>query len=381
MNEHDSAPVFWIISPRGPAMGDLSIQHEEGSGLGLTNDAEIQAERYRQWDERGETPPYLEDLRYEYFNVPPRYVSPSTFVPDYVTRGRTLVSPKLFGLLDQPRGSLQGWPTDTVWLGDNPPDWEYLWLCYVPSVPAIDPERSDVTVDFWEKDGVKVPRIGQRRALRLLHGLSSPFGVFRAAEGGSVLLASDAVAQAVVRAGCTGIEFLDPATAFVMDGVRICRGRDGPEPRAPESDYPDSYTPRPWDDGLPLVGPLLVWDESPVNWLDWEPADTELQVPVASPESGDAGNVLARFLQNSIYFDDAVAAEVLEAIADVQEGRSDLWVSDLPVWILVLRPDAAWLRHEDAVQGYGPFAYPLDGMAAAVERWRESIKLAPDPNS
>ena len=379
MSEDGKHIAFWVVSMDAEASDIWSNLGDTMTEFGVTNSDDVWSGRYRAWNAQGILRPYLEDIRYDRFEPAPRYVSLTSFQPDYVADRFRIVSPKLFEALDQPKGSIQGWPVDTVWLGDDPPGWSYLWLCYIPSIPAVDLERSDVAVEEWDKDGVKVPQITSKGALVLRADLQAPCGLFKAAEGGSIMLATDAVAEAVVRAGCVGIEFLDPETAFANGGPVLRRGLHGPEPRPSLEAEAVPNVPPAWCANLPLVGPPLVWDTSPVDWLDWAPADAALEEPVASLESGEAGDALARFLQNSIYFDDEVATEVLEAIADVHGGRSDLWVSDLPVWDLVLRPDAAWLRHENAVAGYGPFAYPLDGMAAVVKRWMESIKRAPDP--
>ena len=379
MTERAARIAFWVVSRRGQDVQDLPPLRHGDPESGVTNYNEVWEGRYRVWDERGVTPPYLDDVRYERFEPAPRHVSPSSFHPDYVANKLKMASPQLFGLLDQPRGSLQGWPTDTVWFGEDPPDWSYLWLCFVPRVPAVDLDRSDVTVEHLDKDGTKVPRISQRGALRLLDDLDPPCGLFRAAEDGSILIATDAVAEAVVRAGCTGIEFLDPATAFVIGGDKMCRGSDGPEPRLPEPDYPDPYAPRPWDADLSPVGPPVVWDTSPVDWFDWEPADTELEAPTPSPESGRPGEVLAEFLGGAIYFSTSAVEKALTAIADVQAGRSDLHVFEWPGCHLVVRPDAAWVRTEHAYPGDGPYPFPLDGMAAVIKRWCEAIGRAPNP--
>lgn len=370
---------FWVVVMEGGAADVASRLDDDLPEFGVTNYDGVWSGKYRVWDERGVSRPYLEDARYDRFDPAPRYVTPASFHPDYVDWSLLLASPKLFGLLDQPRGSIQGWPTDTAWLGDGPPDWAYLWLCYVPTVPAVDLDRSDVSVEHLDKDGAKVPRIGRKGALVLRGDLRPPCGLFKAAEGGSLLLATDAVAGAVVRAGCGGIEFLDPATAFARDAVVLRRGPDGPEVRPPSRVDPGPPVQRRWDADLPPVGPRLAWDVSPVEWLDWEPADAALDEPIASKESGEAGDALAQFVRYGIFFSETAAEDVLAAVAEVRAGKRGLRVLELSPWVVVLRFDAAWLRLEDAVEGYRPFAYPLDGMAAVVERWAEAVRRAPNP--
>lgn len=379
MSDGVHAPRVWVVQVTDETFNAERILTNDGQTIGITNEDDVHLAHVRERQRQGDTPPYLDDVRLEGFSAPPCYVSPASFAPDYVARLRTLVSPKLFKLLDQPSGSLQAIPTDTVWQGENPPDWSYLWLCYVPRVPAVDVELSDVELVPVEKGGERLQQIRFKDALRLWDDLDPPCGVFQAAEGGYILLATDAVAEAVVRAGCTGIEFVDAETAFDAEGPTTRRGSDGPEPYPELVDVFDPDVPRPWDADLPPVGPPVAWEESPVDWFDWEPADTELEAPTPSPESGRPGEALARFLQEAIYFDETAAADVLAAIEDVRAGRSELWVGELPIWVVVVRPDAVWVRLEDGYPGDGPYPFPLDGMATVIKRWAESIERAPHP--
>lgn len=178
----------------------------------------------------GLMPLFPPGMRFDAFVNTPRLAMVDHYRPDFFVHFREFVSPKLFALLDQPAGSLQALPTDTEWKGENPPDWSYLWLSYVPTVPAIDLERSGAEVEYKQQGGKSVPRIvdhGER--LVLCDDLVMPCGLARAAEDTQTILATDAVALAVLQAGCTGIEFVEVETAYGMYGPLRRRGLDGVE--------------------------------------------------------------------------------------------------------------------------------------------------------
>ena len=66
-------------------------------------------------------------------------------------------------------------------------------------------------------------------AIELRADISTPYGVFRSAEMGQAVLAVDAVAEAVMRAGCTGLEFQEPETSYGNFGSLRLRGPFGIE--------------------------------------------------------------------------------------------------------------------------------------------------------
>jgi len=98
-------------------------------------------------------------------------------------------------------------------------------------VPALDLERSEVKVEDDVESGQPVRRVAMHPLGRLaLRGdLTPPCGFFRAAEDPGLLLATDAVAEAALRAGCSGIEFVEVETVYTQYGALRRRSLDGVE--------------------------------------------------------------------------------------------------------------------------------------------------------
>lgn len=91
-------------------------------------------------------------------------------------------------------------------------------------------ERSGAEVEYKQQDGRSVPRIvGHGDRLVLRDDLVMPCGLALAAEDPHIILATDAVALAVLQARCTGIEFVEVETAYGMYGPLRRRGLDGVE--------------------------------------------------------------------------------------------------------------------------------------------------------
>ena len=61
----------------------------------------------------------------------------------------------------------------------------------------------------------------------LLPGFVPATEIFHERELPSILLATDALAERVMKAGCTGVEFMDPATYHVLNGVTRFRAANG----------------------------------------------------------------------------------------------------------------------------------------------------------
>jgi len=198
--------------------------------IGFENEDAHTRERMQKLRQAGFTPLFPPGMRFDAFVKAPRLAMVDHYRPDFFVHHRNFVSPKLFALLDQPAGSLQALPTDTEWKGENPPDWSYLWLSYVPTVPAIDLERSGAEVEYKQQEGRSVPRIvGHGERLVLRDDLVMPCGLALAVEGPSTIFATDAVALAVLQAGCTGIEFVEVETAYDRYGPLRRRGLEGVE--------------------------------------------------------------------------------------------------------------------------------------------------------
>jgi hypothetical protein len=91
---------------------------------------------------------------------------------------------------------------------------DYRWANVLACQPAVDLERSK----YVAKEGVRQPTGEKFRYIRfydqmaLRDDLGPTPEIFRVAEDLITILVTDALAERVQRAGCTGIDFLDPAT-------------------------------------------------------------------------------------------------------------------------------------------------------------------------
>ena len=184
----------------------------------FVNSLEFNHEWSDKLEQAGFTRPFPYGMRFDDFVDPPWLSIDPRFNPDFFSDEVIFVSTKLLPLLDQPADSLQALPTRTDWETDigEPPEWSYLWLSYVPVAPAIDLDRSEVEIEEYVESGRALRRIAMfsRGRLVLRDDLAPPCGLFRAAEDPSILLVTDAVAEAVLRAGCFGIEFVEVETVY-----------------------------------------------------------------------------------------------------------------------------------------------------------------------
>ena len=199
----------------------------------FVNSREFFLERWDKFEQAGFTRPFPEGMRFDDFVEIPWLSIDPRYHPDFFGDGVDFVSPKLAALLDQPAGSLQILPTRTEWRTDFgvPPDWSYLWLSNLPVVPAIDLDRSEVVVEDVMQDGQPMRTIEMHAEGRLVlrDDFVPPCGLFRPAEDRFLLLATDAVAEAVLKAGCFGVEFVEVETIYARSGALRRRGLNGVE--------------------------------------------------------------------------------------------------------------------------------------------------------
>jgi len=143
----------------------------------------------------------------------------------------------------------------------------------------------------------------------------------------------------------------------------------------PAPDDFDGDAPRPFI--MPPPGPVVRWDRSPMDLLDWDMADAELLVHWI-PGLGDMeahGHLLAVLLSGRIRSSQARIRSMLDAIAEVRAGRTPAWVKYLgDSSTVAVRPDAVWLHYGHAYPGQDLRAFPLDGMEAVLRRWAEAIR-------
>jgi len=144
-------------------------------------------------------------------------------------------------------------------------------------------------------------------------------------------------------------------------------------PLLPDDFDPD--TPRPFV--LPPPGPVVHWDFSPADLLDWRDADTDLHV---HPKRGlgdldTHASLLSCLLSGGISNSQRLLREVPDALAAVRAGRVECWVRELIEYNTIgIRLDAVWVHYGYAYPGQDLRAFPLDGMEAVLRRWVEVVQ-------
>jgi hypothetical protein len=81
-----------------------------------------------------------------------------------------------------------------------------------------------------DREGKPIVQLNHPEILQCRNLLIAPCGVFRAAEETGSVIVTDAVAEAVVQAGCTGIELNEVHSAYSLKGPLRRRGINGAEP-------------------------------------------------------------------------------------------------------------------------------------------------------
>lgn len=105
---------------------------------------------------------------------------------------------------------------------------DYRFLNVTAVQPAFDLKRSY----GGKRNMVRIGGVtyGPKHLIKcyyLLPGFVPATEIFHERELPGILLATDALAERVMRAGCTGVEFMDPATYHVLNGVTRFRTADG----------------------------------------------------------------------------------------------------------------------------------------------------------
>jgi len=381
-------PPAWVVEDAWEARNAWQAL-PEASSLGIVNGDAVQDEQRRRWQERhGTGDTFYGTFRYDSFAAVPHVVAPVSLALDWIWYdGLTLVSPRLFALLDQPTGSLQALPTRTEWAGPDAPAWSYLWLSHVPRVPALDLDRCAGDVEWITRDGGQMRVLrpgggGQRLRLRFRSSFIPPCGLFWPAEAITELMASDTLAEAVQRAGCTGLEFLHPEAPSPGEDDCLRRTLDGvkPHPRGVarrEAHAKALLEPPPGPAfTLPPPGPPLHWAQSALDLIQWNYADTELRAFMAGGDGRkDYASLLCSLLDPGIGSSQRTVWRVVDAIADAKAGRAEIWSEELPDEIVVtVRRDAVWIYWDHAHPDKRLRPFPLDGMEAVLRRWAEAIQ-------
>lgn len=141
--------------------------------------------------------------------------------PDFLTLGgRRFASARLRQVLS-PWADLIDWvPLDLTTSEATGREADYRLMRLLAHRPAFDAEASGLVL---KPD--QLIAFTSRYVLR--NDIADAPGLFHAEDRPSILLASDAVAERVMRSGCTGIEFRHPEDSATGDRPRRIRGPDG----------------------------------------------------------------------------------------------------------------------------------------------------------
>lgn len=229
-----SLPRAWVIGPDWDSITHLAVP---GRGHYRRNNSEIEAARAawaRYQLERGgewrQLPPEgtwhlpVSELAFERPDDP--------FAPDCLHMyGDLFVSERLLQAMALPADEavVQVRPAVVV---EGPPEAHargYRWLHVVAEQPAMDPEPSGSQRQRLSipSSGRVVEYAGWPKRLVFRPDFVPRTDLLRCAELETTLLATDALALRVLAAGCTGIDFVDPLTAFDSRVPRRVRTLEG----------------------------------------------------------------------------------------------------------------------------------------------------------
>jgi hypothetical protein len=146
----------------------------------------------------------------------------SGFSADYFfLDGFEFCSRRFRDALAQPEHAVQFVPVELISGGPEIVAQDYQLFRVMAHQPALDLDRSDCEIEEFTtrrtREQIKILRNVKQYALR--DDLHPQTEIFRADENPSIILVADAVAERVLRAGCTGMEFAHPNNPQGRTGI------------------------------------------------------------------------------------------------------------------------------------------------------------------
>jgi len=148
------------------------------------------------------------------------------FEPDYFTlAGHRFCSRRFRDAVGQSEHVIQFVPIDLVAGGKKAQAQDYRLMRVLAKQAAMDLERSECDLNQFTSPitGTQIKSAWWINRFVLLDGFRAKTEIFRVAEAITRILVSDAVAERVLQAGCTGAEFRDPT--IVRSGKYVERYR------------------------------------------------------------------------------------------------------------------------------------------------------------
>jgi hypothetical protein len=166
----------------------------------------------------------------ENFPAPKLALPNKGFSPDYFTfGGLRFCSARLRCALGQPENTVQFAPVELITGGEQARGQDYRLMRVLARQKAMDVDRSDCTRE--ERVNRITGQVETRpifiNRLVLLEGLKPATEIFRIHESTTDILVTDMLAERVLRAGCTGMEFVDPETEQFGSRMQRYRTKDG----------------------------------------------------------------------------------------------------------------------------------------------------------
>ena len=214
-------PALWLAQEDAIIAGKFGRALLRNARLGLCNTEELLRAEYKLRDATGNFDgPWLAGYPLPVAGLPDR------FAPDFWSFGRyDFASRRLRDALAQPEDVVQFLPFNLVQAGAAARAQDYCWMRVVVHQEALDIDRCDCRITMRTHAITGKPRrsLSNIKLLALRQDLTPRTGIFRLEESPTYIYATDAVAERVLRAGCTGMEFCHPENR--LGGMRIERYR------------------------------------------------------------------------------------------------------------------------------------------------------------
>lgn len=215
-------PALWFVKEDpdiGYAFGEALMQD---ASLGILNTRQLLDAEYDLLDTTGDFDGPWPDTD----TLPVAALPDWPFAPDFWTFGRyEFASRRLRDAIAQPGDIVQFLPFDLVRASAAARAQDYRWMRVLARQYGLDLARCDCRVVErpHAETGKPVRSLSNIDFLALRQDLAPLTEIFRLEESPTFILVTDALAARVLRAGCTGTVFSDPAIRH--SGKRVVRYR------------------------------------------------------------------------------------------------------------------------------------------------------------
>lgn len=209
-------PALWFLEWDLKAFTKFTRLLLRDASLGVTNGSElgIRDGRIRQATSRWTAGNFVLP---DDFPIARIALTQTSFAPDYFRQGGfAFCSGRLRDALAQPPEIIQFLPIELIAGGEAVRAQNYMRMHILAQQPAMDIARSDCELKevTHRVTGEIVRSVVWIDRFVSLDGLEPRTEIFHPEEAGSNILVTDALAARVLAAGCTGLEFQDPAVPW-----------------------------------------------------------------------------------------------------------------------------------------------------------------------